>query len=439
MSGTITVVKGRVALYKRGRSGCWQCRVKLKDGSWHRVSTGEYEVEEATDKALEIHHDMRSLARLNLPQVSKTFRSAARIAINDMKRKLEEGRSESKVVFTHYIAALEQYFIPYFGDYHVDKLNTARMNDFDQWRLEKMNKSEMTQSTLNTHNSAIGRVFKIAIEQGWMTDSQKPSLTIKGKKGKTRPFFSRTDYSIMVRRLRHWAESGYANRKTSTNQFVPKKKIRENTAMIRELLRDYVLMLANTGARHGTEMMNVKWKNIQWFVDKNGIKYIEIYVDGKTGPRTLIARHRVATHLKRIQSRFADLAEMSFDELLRKRVDEYVFRLRDGSQTNAMDKNFQQYLERLNLLYGGDGSEKRTLYSLRHTYATFALEDGVPIAILAKQMGTSVQMIQKHYSKFVPNMAAATLAGPRYGEAMAYAKAEKTEKLTAELLGLDRV
>lgn len=432
MSGTITVVKGRVALYKRGRSGCWQCRVKLKDGSWHRVSTGEYEVEEATDKALEIYHEKRALARLEMPQVSRTFRSAARIAINKMKDDLNAGRG--KTVFTHYISALEQYFIPYFGNFHVDKMNTARMNDFDQWRLEQMNKPAIAQSTLNTHNSAVNLVFKAAIDKGWMTETQKPSLTNKGSKGNTRPHFTRTDYSIMVRRLRHWAESGYANRKTSTNQFVPKKKIRENTAMIRELLRDYVLILGNTGARHGTEMMNLKWKNIEWFVGRDGSKFIQMSVDGKTGKRQLIARHRVVTHLKRIQSRFPELAELSFDELLRKRVDEYVFRLRDGSQTSAMDKNFQQYLERLNLLYGGDGSEKRTLYSLRHTYATFALEDGVPIAILAKQMGTSVQMIQKHYSKFVPNMAAATLAGPRYGEAMAYAKAEKTEKLTAELL-----
>ena len=38
-------------------------------------------------------------------------------------------------------------------------------------------------------------------------------------------------------------------------------------------------------------------------------------------------------------------------------------------------------------------------YSLRHTYATLALTyDRVPIHTLAKQMGTSVQMIERHYS-----------------------------------------
>ena len=40
------------------------------------------------------------------------------------------------------------------------------------------------------------------------------------------------------------------------------------------------------------------------------------------------------------------------------------------------------------------------LYSLRHTYATIALtHDKVPIHTLTKQMGTSVAMVEKHYSK----------------------------------------
>jgi integrase len=41
----------------------------------------------------------------------------------------------------------------------------------------------------------------------------------------------------------------------------------------------------------------------------------------------------------------------------------------------------------------------RTLYSLRHTYATFALiNDGMDIHALAIQMGTSIGMIERHYS-----------------------------------------
>jgi integrase len=56
------------------------------------------------------------------------------------------------------------------------------------------------------------------------------------------------------------------------------------------------------------------------------------------------------------------------------------------------------------------GGQTRTLYSLRHTYATRALAKGIDIHTLARQMGTSVLMIEKHYSKITPMLSAEKLA-----------------------------
>jgi integrase len=55
--------------------------------------------------------------------------------------------------------------------------------------------------------------------------------------------------------------------------------------------------------------------------------------------------------------------------------------------------------------------EDRTLYSLRHTYATFELlEHKTDIHTLSKQMGNSAAMIERHYSKLTATMAADKLA-----------------------------
>ena len=61
-------------------------------------------------------------------------------------------------------------------------------------------------------------------------------------------------------------------------------------------------------------------------------------------------------------------------------------------------KTFPKMLEEAGLLYDSQG-RKRSVYSLRHTYATFRLENGANVYWLRQNMGTSVQMIERHYGQ----------------------------------------
>ena len=103
----------------------------------------------------------------------------------------------------------------------------------------------------------------------------------------------------------------------------------------------------------------------------------------------------------------------SFEELLKENNTDGVFRFREylndndianGKQAKLLPptsfaKLFEAYLNDHNLLIDPISNKKRVLYSLRHTYATLALTyDKTEIHTLAKQMGTSVGMIEKHYS-----------------------------------------
>ena len=65
---------------------------------------------------------------------------------------------------------------------------------------------------------------------------------------------------------------------------------------------------------------------------------------------------------------------------------------------------------------GSTSDKKRTLYSLRHFYATYRLYKGANIHQLAVQMGTSVGMLEKHYSKLTPMLMADEFAGRNYVE-----------------------
>lgn len=67
--------------------------------------------------------------------------------------------------------------------------------------------------------------------------------------------------------------------------------------------------------------------------------------------------------------------------------------------SDVLNHMFDNFLADHGLLIDPKTNQKRVFYSLRHTYATLSLtHDGVPIHTLAKQMGTSVLMIEKHYS-----------------------------------------
>ena len=49
---------------------------------------------------------------------------------------------------------------------------------------------------------------------------------------------------------------------------------------------------------------------------------------------------------------------------------------------------------------------KRTLYSLRHFYATQRLSEEVSPFLLARQMGTSVEMLERFYGHVVTSLVA---------------------------------
>jgi integrase len=70
---------------------------------------------------------------------------------------------------------------------------------------------------------------------------------------------------------------------------------------------------------------------------------------------------------------------------------------------------FRRLLRHAELLTNNSGAT-RTLYSLRHTYATAELLATTDIHTLAKQMGTSVTMLERHYSKLTATLAAGKLA-----------------------------
>jgi integrase len=385
---------GEVVLYKRGDSKRWQARFKLKDLKWHRVATKHVNIQFAAETACEAYDRARFLFDEKVPITSKRFDSVADIAVDEMERQLAAGVGKS--VYNDYISVVKKYLKPFFGAKSINTIGYEEIKKYSDWRTVQMKKPPVA-STVTTHISAFNRVFDCAVERGWIAAAQVPKMKNNGEKGVAREAFSLSEYKSLTSFMPKWATKGHT------------AKTRE----MRELLRDYVLILVNTGMRHGTETKDLKWRDIEW-ITKNKEQYLQITVTGKVGKRQLIARHSTEDYLKRIQQRQSNIAHLEFDTLLKRRLNEDVFKLRSGDTTANLSQTFNNLMRDSGLDADRDVKKRRSLYSLRHTYAHLALlKERMDVYTLAKQMGTSVKMIEQHYGHLQPSQQADVIAGKR--------------------------
>ena len=81
---------------------------------------------------------------------------------------------------------------------------------------------------------------------------------------------------------------------------------------------------------------------------------------------------------------------------------DHVFCTEEGGVSRTL---YYSLVERLLIESGlqkSSSGSRRSTYCFRHTYATFRLTEGVDVYFLAKQMGTSVKMIEDHYGHITP-------------------------------------
>ena len=382
---------GEVVLYRRSRSLLYQCRYKLADGTWYRQSTRKASIEHAVAVACDLYDEARYRQRLGLAHQTHTFAQIAAVTLAELRVKIDA--STGRTSYSDYVGCIEKYFVPYFKDKRLEELSHTDIVEFELWRDRQMRRKPKA-STLMNFASAWNKLLAVAVERGYISERVPvPKLTTKGEKGKTRPAFSEEEITQLLSFMETWQHKG----------------LRDVEKEIRPLLRDYIEMLLLTGMRHGTEAMGICWKHIEWHTDK-GVRYLRIWVDGKTGGRWLIAKHRAVEVLKRLHARQTDICGMSFEKTFTERLPHLLFRFSNGYQPPSMNGTFRRLMRDTGLLKNTEG-QTRTLYSLRHTYATLELlNNKTDIHTLSKQMGNSAAMIEKHYSKLTATMAADKLA-----------------------------
>ena len=382
------LLDGKITLYIREKSAYWQARFTMPNGEYIRLSTGHYDLEEAKVQSVILFETLKVKVRLGTPLRIKTFGDVARLVLKEIRASKQQNKH--KKIYRDYVFVIQKYLLPFFGKKEIIALTADDIHEFEAWRITVMGKIPKA-STERNHSSAYNRIMNYARSMGYLpSDKPIPPMKVDGPKGQARPAFTQEEIDYLLEFMKTWeVEKGV---------FYPDN---------RKLCRCYVEFLVYTGIRHGTEALPIRWKHFQWHYIKDK-KYLKVWVSGKTGPRFLIAKHAFIETLTRLY-KWQGLKYETLDDLMNARLDKLVFVTPDGYQPRDFRTLFVSLMKGSNLLKN-EADQTRTLYSLRHTYATIALSEGVDIHTLARQMGTSITMLEKHYSKLTPMLSAEKLA-----------------------------
>lgn len=362
---------GRIVLYKRAdhQKPKWTVRLKIPETDGFVVkSTKTTDDFEARRFAEDLYFRLEGKARRGEPINSPTFR---RVFTEWSRVPVAEQVIRTARYVNGNIRRVEIWALQYFADTTIDKVTEAKLADYVDWRLSQPRRPAIV--TLKNERTAIRQLLHFAKRRGYIADV--PEFAIKSGSINARPDIPEAEWQRLVRFL-----PGYVDLAQD------KRRRRERFYLVL-----YILIMGNTGIRIG-EARKLRWRdvsNTRTLTDE--VRSI-LSVRGKTGEREVVCNKGVESCLDELRSfRSQELGNPPPDQ-------EHVFCHASGAAVGSFKGGFQRALKEAGILFASDG-KKRVPYSLRHTYATMRLAEGVSVFQLAANMGTSVEMLEDFYGK----------------------------------------
>lgn len=375
---SFTLINGRVHVYKRPGSPFWQCSTYLA-GKNRRASTKHETAESAKKFAEDWYFDQRAQHRPIAPSDGSpstpaptkprgpTFGAVAEIFERECEI-MTAGLRGPEYVKNHKLM-LQAHLLPFFGDTAVSQVTSSAVQNYRVHRAVNCKTGKPPARSTITHElTTLRHVLSTAQRHGLLESLPDLSPPFKPPVKIThRAWFSKQEYRQFYEATRERAKN-------------PKKEIWRWEC---EQLHDYVLFMANTGLRPD-EAARLQYRDVKIAKDREaGQTILEIEVRGKRG----------VGHCKSMPGAIGPFLR------LRKRNQpaptDHLFPGNHRALFNAI-------LDELGLKFDRDNN-RRTAYSLRHSYICFRLMEGADIYQLAKNCRTSVDMIEKHYAAHLKN------------------------------------
>ena len=404
------LIGGKLVLFRR--NGLWQARVPLTDGRYLWRSLKTTDEAKATQDATRLYYQTETKLAEGLPVQTRTVDKvideyvAMREQDNRLGNAAKRGSSikHTQDAMLRQIKRVVKFWREYAGKKPIEALDDKLLGGYVAWRksyyhdmaeLPKNAKLDPTDKTLQWEIMMGKMLVKFAHDQGYRGNKPLPTFTFVPKLKRVRPALTITDFRDVLAKLKKHV----ADAKTDKQR------------AIRQLLHDYVTVLALSGMRVG-EANELRARDVEAISDADGRANVQFSVRGKTGARIVVPHIDVKKVIDAMRERRPNM-----------QADEFLFAMPSGDRIITLADQFNAFLEGIGLPHNSAG-EKYTLYSLRHFYAVRAIARDIDIYTIARNMGTSVQMIEQYYGKHATTTARARKLGgeessyqrPRYDE-----------------------
>jgi integrase len=422
MSASHELMGGQLHVYKRENSRFWQCATFLK-GRNHRTSTKEEGLAQAKDFAEDWYLELKGKVRRGeIRGGGITFDKAADQFLKEFIA-LTAGERSPVYVQGHQ-DRLRVHLRPFFGKKELTEITPGMVQDY---RIHRMTSRKHPQTgepmrpaknTLHQEIVCLRQVLKCANRHGWLAYLPDLSAPFRASgKVSHRGWFSLEEYNQLWR----------ATQKRAKNP--PKPRWRRSC----EQLHDYVLLMANTGLRPD-EAARLQFRDVTVVKDEaTQERILEIEVRGKRGtgycksmPGAVIPFERLRGRLRPVIEENEDgeepsgRSESALAEMVKPKPTDLLF---DHSHRELL----KTVLEEEKLKFDREGN-RRTAYSLRHTYICLRLMEGADIYQIAKNCRTSVEMIEKYYAIHLKNTLDAAAINVRKPKAKTPTRLTQKEK-----------
>jgi integrase len=417
MSATHKILGGEVNLYKRENSPHWQCSTFLA-GKNRRKTTKTESLRHAEDIATDWYLELKGKSRNGEIVEGKTFKVAAQQHMREIE--LLTGGERSPLYVPYNKGRLNLHLLPFFGSKVLPEITPGLVQEYrihrQTSRLDPRTglPAKPTRSTLHKEIVLLRQILKTAERHGWIPAIPNLAAPFRqSNKISHRAWFSPLEYKQL------YTETGKR----------AKEPPRPRWKWSYEQTHDFLLFMANTGLRPD-EAARLEFRDVEIVDDEDtGERILEIEVRGKRGigfcksmPGAVLPFERLSNRLRTVDTdgRLAEGRNSTAELPAKAKQPEQVANSSKAKANQTSEKRrvkpgptdrlfphdhhelFKDVLDGLKLRFDRD-NQRRTAYSLRHTYICLRLMEGADIYQIAKNCRTSVEMIEKFYASHLKN------------------------------------